>query len=143
MKTATVTVSEFVEKNKITMKADIAGVGKMNEKDTQEMDHWKCEFSLFGAPTKYMTIDFYTGFGHRKGLKKVEPKPEAVLGCLISDAVGLDCAPLFEDWAAEYGYDTDSKSAERIYFAVQHQTNRLIKFLGRELYNEALNTETY
>lgn len=37
-----------------------------------------------------------------------------VLFCLVSDASALD-APDFEHWAAEYGYDADSREAERTY----------------------------
>lgn len=46
------------------------------------------------------------------------PAPELrdVLHSLVLDAGALDYAS-FEDWAADFGYDTDSREAERIYKA--------------------------
>jgi len=44
------------------------------------------------------------------------PAPEFadVLYCLVSDASVIDF-PGFEEWAREYGYDTDSRKAEQMY----------------------------
>jgi len=35
-----------------------------------------------------------------------------------------------EDWCAEYGYDTDSRKAERTFRAVERQTKALKRMLG-------------
>ena len=56
-----------------------------------------------------------------------EPTTEDVLDCLALDASGADS---FEDWCAEYGYDTDSRKAEHIYNTVRKQTEELASFLG-------------
>lgn len=45
-----------------------------------------------------------------------EPSAADVLYTLVSDAGALD-HPTFEDWAAELGYDTDSRKAEATYRA--------------------------
>lgn len=37
-----------------------------------------------------------------------------ILYCLVSDAGALDC-PTYEEWAADLGYDKDSRAGERIY----------------------------
>jgi hypothetical protein len=58
-------------------------------------------------------------------------------GCRL-DASGADT---FEDWCAEYGYDTDSRKAEHIYKTVRKQTVELAGFLGPELYEALLKTE--
>lgn len=42
------------------------------------------------------------------------PELDDVLYCLISDASVLDYAT-FEEWADDFGYDTDSRKAEQIY----------------------------
>ena len=44
------------------------------------------------------------------------PPPDLldVVYCLVSDADVIDCAS-FEDWAGDYGYDTDSRAAEKTY----------------------------
>ena len=42
------------------------------------------------------------------------PDAASVLHCLIMDASVLDCDG-FEDWCREFGYDTDSRTAEATY----------------------------
>lgn len=61
-----------------------------------------------------------------------EPDAATVLDCLASDAAGVENASTFEDWCAEYGYDTDSRSAERTYNACRQQTDALRAFLGND-----------
>ncbi len=45
---------------------------------------------------------------------RYEPDIVDVVGCLLTDASALDY-DLFEQWASDLGYDTDSRSAERTY----------------------------
>jgi hypothetical protein len=70
-----------------------------------------------------------------------EPTAHAVLDCLASDASGIDSAGNFEDWAREYGYDTDSRKAERVYAAVMRQTKALRAFMGKDYYALVFETE--
>jgi hypothetical protein len=48
--------------------------------------------------------------------KQIEPDAAGIIACLVMDAGVIDHAS-FEDWADEYGYDPDSRSAERTYRA--------------------------
>jgi hypothetical protein len=66
------------------------------------------------------------------------PKLADVLDCLASDAAGFENAQSFEDWAAEYGYDTDSRKAEKVYRTVERQAKQLRRVLGDEGYNALL-----
>lgn len=50
--------------------------------------------------------------------------------CLDSDALNYGC---FEDWASEFGYDTDSRSAEAIYRACLDTALQLRAMIGAEL----------
>ena len=43
-----------------------------------------------------------------------------------------------EDWCGEYGYDSDSRKAERTYKAIHEQSEKLAGFLGSELYEMLL-----
>lgn len=54
--------------------------------------------------------------GHITGMSGATINPEipSVISCLCSDADAID-APSFEDWAADLGYDTDSRAAEATY----------------------------
>jgi hypothetical protein len=65
-----------------------------------------------------------------------------VLDCLASDAAGYENAQSFEEWASEYGYDADSRSAEKIYRVVNRQAEQLKRVIGTDAYEELLwNTE--
>lgn len=76
---------------------------------------------------KRMTVPFYMGIG-----LKGEPSAADVLECLISDAIGYRNAASFEDWASDYGYDPDSRAAEKTYRACGRISDRLEKFLTPE-----------
>lgn len=99
-----------------------------------EWDHrvWSVTLRTEGRrmQTRYMTGTGYKG----------EPTAETVLGSLLSDAGTVDYSVDFEDWAANLGYDTDSRKAERDYRATVRQTNRLKRFLS-DRYDEFLNLE--
>jgi hypothetical protein len=72
-----------------------------------------------------MTVPWRQGLGIER-----EPNAEDVMEALLSDAAGFDNARSFEDWAEEYGYDTDSRKAEKLYRAVKAQTDKLARLLG-------------
>ena len=66
------------------------------------------------------------------------PAPEAVdvLASLFMDSSVID-APGFEDWAREYGYDTDSRSAEATYRQCLEHALKLRAALGDTAMTEA------
>ncbi len=47
----------------------------------------------------------------------VNPTLCDILSCLLNDAGGVEDCDTFEEWADDYGYDGDSRKAERIYEA--------------------------
>lgn len=63
------------------------------------------------------------------------PPPDAkdVLSCLILDASVLNNAS-FEDWASEYGYNKDSRSAEEIYRTCLDTALKLKNGLGESVF---------
>lgn len=64
---------------------------------------------------KLARISVYRGEAEETPNKPLSPPSAAdVVSSLCLDASALDHAT-FEDWASDYGYDTDSRSAERIY----------------------------
>jgi hypothetical protein len=89
----------------------------------ETMDHWRCTLRYAG---RRMSLVYSMGSGHNGK----EPQAKAVLECLFLDASGIDSARDFSDWCFEYGYDTDSRRAERIYKACQSTAVRLRKLLG-------------
>ena len=70
--------------------------------------------------------------------KPVAPSIEDVLDCLASDASGFGNSRTFEEWADEYGYDSDSRKAEKTYNAVAENTKKLKNLLGHDLYEKLL-----
>lgn len=66
------------------------------------------------------------------------PKAESVLDSLAMDASSYENARNFEDFAAEFGYDTDSRKAEAMYRACGDTAKELRHLLGRDGYENLL-----
>lgn len=131
MATDTVTIEQFINDNGITLTA-VKTDRNPNMADSRDMDHWKVTLKRGRAR---MTLVFSMGYGH----KGASPEARDVLDCLASDASGIDNSRGFEDWCANYGYDTDSRKAEKTYNAIRHQASRLETFLGdSDLYQQLL-----
>ena len=122
MDTITDTLAHRIEQDHITARVTY-GTKAAPPTDWGIMDPWTVTLEFAGHK---MTVPFYMGKGH--GHKP--PALEDVLDCLLSDAAGYEQARDFEDWAAEYGYDSDSRKAEATWRAVAEQTRRLRQFLG-------------
>jgi hypothetical protein len=124
MKTKTVTVSEYVKNEGIISTARLVG-RETFPNDVTKADHWKVTFSKIrcGVP-KRLTVDYYMGIGH----EGEAPKTEDVLDSLAMDAQAywLD----FDGFCDEFGYDKDSRKAEKIYNACRHNSARLERFCG-------------
>lgn len=99
-----------------------------NMPDARDMNHYKCTLS---RRRQRMTVYFSMGYAHRG-----EPTINQVFDTLIQDALMVDNAGSFEEFCSELGYDPDSRKAERIWKASEHQASRLKTFLGEELYAE-------
>lgn len=72
--------------------------------------------------------------------KPTPPSLEDVLDSLRSDAESVENNPLFDDWAGDMGYDTDSRKAEKVFHACQEVRGQLIKLLGQTAYNDLLES---
>ena len=112
--------ASFVKENNVRISVSY---GAPENPEFKDADGWTVTLKMDG---KQMTIPFYKGIGHHGE----EPTAEEVLECLASDACGVDNSQTFEDWCSEYGYDTDSRRAERIYNACLKSTEKLRRFLG-------------
>ena len=128
MPTDTVSIAEFVATNRISIKSERT-YQNPNRPNANNMDHWKCVLNM---SNKKMTVYFSMGYGH----KGAEPKAEEVLRCLASDSASI--TENFEEWAADLGYDSDSRKALKTYKACEHSAKRLENFLGYDLYQQLL-----
>ena len=70
-----------------------------------------------------LTTSFFMGPAHAR-----EPTAADVLSCLVSDA---HCgATSFEDFCSDFGYNVDSRRAEKTWRACAKMALRVRKFLG-------------
>lgn len=125
----TMTIARFIQVNRIRMTATQADRNP-SMPDSSNMDHWKVTLRRAGHT---MTVYFSKGYGHHGA----EPGTDEVLSYLASDSSSVDDYS-FEDWCGNFGYDTDSRTAERTWKACQHAAKRLQNFLGVDLYGQLL-----
>jgi hypothetical protein len=106
-----------------------------------ESDPWTCRLTYTDTNNKRrrMTVPFYMGFGHGGR----EPELADVVSALIMDASTIEYASSFENFAAELGYDSDSRTAERLYKACKRTHQRLHKFLADDFGMIAAVVEDY
>jgi len=124
------TIKQFCQAHHIAAKAFLAESNPNMDDMPSASRHWSV---ILRRPGHQMTILFSTGPAIES-----EPNAEDLMNCLGMDAAGYENAQGFEDWASEYGYDTDSRKAEKAYRAVKSQTTKLAKFLPVDAYNELL-----
>ena len=76
-----------------------------------------------------MSVDFFTG--ELAG----EPDAEGVMECLCADALGVENARSFGEWAQEYGYEMkDIVAAEEAWNAARKNTAKMRRFLGADFH---------
>lgn len=127
--TTTKTLADFIGAHRITCGSTPTTSNPNIDPDGPPMDHWRCELQRAG---RRWTVYFSVGKGH----KGAPPTCADVLDCLASDSCGVDQS--FEDWAADLGYDTDSRKAERTFRICQEQARKLKAILGPDAYQELL-----
>ena len=126
-----ITVQEFVDKHEITMTCERinrrSGIGDGWDASAS---HWRCKLLRNQLD---MNTEYSMGSAHKNAPLLVD-----VLDCIAMDSAGIENARGFEDWCGEYGYDTDSRKAERIYNACLSQYEQLTYWLGSELAQELM-----
>lgn len=142
------TPTEFASKHQLTLVA--TRVNKRPLIDPTDWDndarHWK---TILYRPASTgekadgirpsFTIYFSQGSAHTKA-----PTVSDVIGAVSMDIQGAADRG-FEEWAREYGYDTDSRKAERTFQAIEKQAKDLEEFLSGipveyNVFHEFVNT---
>lgn len=124
------TLDQFIAKHRITI--DVENVPDRSDMPAAARDptwdrearHWRC---VLRCGRRRMTVYFSQGSAIHE-----DPSAADLLDCMASDAAGIENAPEFEEWAREYGYDTDSRKAEAVYRATRRQSEKLGRFLPDE-----------
>lgn len=125
------TLADFIASMSIKMTVRPAKGNPLMESADREMHHWNCRLSSMG---RQMGVVFSMG----SGFNGREPILAEVLDSLASDAAGVENARDFADWCGEYGYDTDSRKAERTYRACARIAKRLQRLCGSDGAYQAL-----
>jgi hypothetical protein len=95
------TIAAFIEKHGIKFSAELTDRNPNMDEMPAGSSHYK---ATIRRGRFSMTIPYSMGPAHLR-----DPRAEDVLDCLASDAAGFENARSFEEWASEYGYDTDSR----------------------------------
>jgi len=70
-----------------------------------------------------------------------DPEAHAVIGCLLSDALGFAGCLGFSDWCADYGYSDDSIAARDDYEKVRQQTDALRDLLTAPVFDALMDDD--
>jgi hypothetical protein len=133
------TLAQFITEREITIASSSTENNPYME-DSDRMDNWKVRLQAKDSDGKRRTMRLY--FSKGVGHEGAQPTVEEILECMASDSAGIENSQGFNDWCGEYGYDADSRRAEKTYKVCQRQAERLAKFLGRDGYEQLLwNTE--
>jgi hypothetical protein len=123
------TTREFIRKQHIRMDAPKL----VDRNPNMDEDNWARSANHFKVTFRKGQRQMTTYYSMGAALSR-EPTEEEVLSCLASDATTPDDG--FEEWAREFGYDPDSRKAERVYKACKRQTEKLRGFLGQPAFEE-------
>ena len=108
--------------------------------DWNKLDEWQQKAHPYTVTLKYdrrqMTIPFFMGPALTH-----EPTDTDVLPCLLADYSTVNES--FEDFCMNFGYDEDSRKAEKIYKQCQRNGKKLEKLFGSDLETIASHYENY
>lgn len=122
---------DFITEQGITATATPQENNPNRQDDSQPLRHY---LMTLQRGHNALEVSFSVGLGWLRA-----PTAEDVLACLASDAAGVEnAAGNFAEWCDEYGYDEDSRKAERIFHTCERQAEELKAFLGKQLYEELL-----
>ena len=125
------TIQDFIGKHGISLTARPADSNPNLADPLPGGHHWLC---TLGRPS----VRPFTVFFSQGSARTAPPTADDVLDCLAADSSGVEGLS-FDEWARGFGYDPDSRKAERIYKVCQRQAKRLRHFLGEKAYLVLLN----
>jgi hypothetical protein len=123
--------------SKIDYSAGLAHCPAYTARYTPGTLRWTTDFE------KAIRHEVETGYRYRGSLavtgnarESITPDPVDVFSSCLNDADAINCAT-FEEWAGDYGYDTDSRQAEATYRACLAIGLALRAGLGDDLMRQA------
>lgn len=104
---------DFLTNNHIEFSSKFIGHDTHFEDDKEERDRFKCTFVKRNHPITKLEIKFGQSIQSSTGDGRRKPSAYDVLTCLTKGDPGT-----FSDFCSEYGYDEDSRKAEKTYKSV-------------------------
>lgn len=98
-------------------------------------DDWQETANKWLIKIADQSFDYYTGSGIKES-----PNYDSVMACLTKDADALE--KTFESWADEFGYDTDSRKAYKIWEDCCHNARKL-HLIGIDIKSEVERLQDY
>jgi len=115
---------DFLDKHKIEFSTAFAGYRKHFVDDKEKRNTYECTFKKREYPIKTMSVMFGQSIVNTE--KKKAPTAYDVITCLVKNNPGS-----FEDFCSEFGYDTDSRKAEKTYHAAYEEWMDVKSFFNR------------
>lgn len=140
--------TDFLQKTHAKMKIEYVGLAVNKEWKEKEK---RCLYEItLTSPRGSMTFDFWDSIRNTKirtmpfdsynvqANKELAAKKKAAVPSVYDVLACLQkCDPgTFKDFCSDYGYDEDSRAAERIYFAVQKEYTQLARLFTPEQMEE-------
>lgn len=124
------TMNEFVKRNNIKINVEWAerNPNMIEDAWSKTANHYK---TTLKKDKKQLTVYFSMGSALTE-----EPTAEEVLNSLAIDGSVYLNNNSFEDFCSDFGYDEDSRTAEKTYNTIIKQAEKTEKFLGKELFNQ-------
>ena len=95
--------------------------------DWDKQDEWQRQANGYRCTLKYQGRQYGFDFWQGVGISR-DPEPEGCLDCLLSDAQGG--VTTFDHFCGDFGYDTDSRKAEKIWKQCKKTAQRIRNLMG-------------
>ncbi len=132
-------LNKLIEKFKIKMSSEPVDKRPDGDGWADGSSHYKVLITaLVPGENESSSMSLYYSMG--PGLKGSEPTLNDILECLSMDSSSTN-GQNFEDWAGDFGYDSDSRKAEKIFNQCIKQSHDLKRLLGDEGFEELIQIE--
>jgi len=124
--------ADFLAKHEITFSFKLANTKTPDWEDNgQQRNHFVVTLK---QGKKRMSFDFFDSvYNYRNGKTEI-----AVYDALIICSSEINCPDTFGDFCSEFGYEEDSRKAEKTFRALKKFSNKLKKFFDTEEIREDL-----
>lgn len=125
----TIPLRRFIREQRVSVTAEWEAERPDHEPGSADDERWYRAASHYRVTIRRgrrrMAVHYSMGPAHTD-----EPTAEDVLDSLASDAASYEAARSFDEWASDYGYDPDSRRAERMYRAIERQAIALRRVMA-------------